>query len=46
MRKCACDWNTEVDAQVAINRLDDDGEDMTPEDIARRFSEMGDGSRG
>ena len=29
MRKCACDWNTEIDAQVAINRLDDGGEDMS-----------------
>ena len=42
MRKCSCDWNNEIDAQVAINRLDDAGEDMTPEEIARRFSEMGD----
>ncbi|MCD9623908.1 DUF1214 domain-containing protein [Rhabdothermincola salaria] len=47
MRKCACDWNAEVDAQVAINRLDDGGADtdawdMTPEDRARRFSELAD----
>ena len=25
MRKCACDWNNEIDARVAINRLDDPG---------------------
>jgi hypothetical protein len=46
MRKCACDWNTEIDAQVAINRLDDGGEDMPPAEIARRFSEMGDWIKG
>ncbi len=46
MRKCAADWNNEVDAQVAINRLDDPGEDMPPEEIARRFSEMGDWIKG
>ena len=46
MRKCACDWNTEIDAQVAINRLDDSGEDMKPAEIARRFSEMGDWIKG
>ena len=40
MRRCSCDWTNEVDARVAINRLDDDGADMTPEDIARRFSEL------
>jgi hypothetical protein len=46
MRKCACDWNTEVDAQVAINRLDDGGEDMSPAEIAKRFSELGDWIKG
>src|SRR5690606_14122144 len=46
MRKCACDWNNEQDAQVAINRLDDPGEDMTPEDTARRFSEMAEWIKG
>ncbi|HET6950384.1 MAG TPA: DUF1214 domain-containing protein [Acidimicrobiales bacterium] len=46
MRKCACDWNTEIDAQVAINRLDDPGEDMQPAEIARRFSQMGDWIKG
>lgn len=40
MRKCACDWQHEVDARVAVNRLDDPGSDMTPEEIARRFSEL------
>ena len=41
MRRCSCDWTNEVDARVAINRLDDDGADMsTPEDTARRFSEL------
>jgi hypothetical protein len=40
MRKCSCDWNREVDARVAIERLDDGGADMTPEEIARRFSDM------
>jgi hypothetical protein len=40
MRKCSCDWNRDIDARVAINRLDDGGADMTPEEIARRFSDM------
>jgi hypothetical protein len=40
MRKCACDWNRELDARVAIERLDDGGADMTPEEIARRFSDL------
>jgi hypothetical protein len=40
MRKCACDWKHEVDARVAVERLDDGGADMTPEEIARRFSDM------
>ena len=40
MRKCACDWNREVDASVAIDRIDDGGADMTPEEIARRFSDL------
>ncbi|HEY6429972.1 MAG TPA: DUF1214 domain-containing protein, partial [Acidimicrobiales bacterium] len=46
MRKCACDWKNELDAQVAINRLDDGGDDMSPVEIARRFSEMGDWIKG
>ena len=46
MRKCACDWNNELDAQVAINRVDDAGEDMKPAEIARRFSEIGDWIKG
>jgi hypothetical protein len=40
MRKCSCDWRHEVDARVAINRLDDGGADLTPEESARRFSDM------
>ncbi len=40
MRKSACDWNHEIDARVAVNRLDDPGADMTPDEAARRFSEM------
>ena len=40
MRKCSCDWNREIDARVAIERLDDRGTDMSSEDIARRFSDM------
>ncbi|MBL7492632.1 DUF1214 domain-containing protein [Frankia sp. AgB1.9] len=42
MRKCACDWTQEVDARVAINRLDDHGADMTPTESAGRFSDMAD----
>lgn len=40
MRKCACDWRNEVDARVAINRLDDPGADMSPEDTAHRFADL------
>ncbi|ADP79593.1 DUF1214 domain-containing protein [Pseudofrankia inefficax] len=40
MRKCACDWTHEVDARVAINRLDDPGADMTPAESAGRFSDL------
>lgn len=40
MRKCACDWRNEVDARVAVNRLDTPGADLTPEQIASRFSDM------
>lgn len=40
MRRCSCDWTNEVDARVAIERLDDGGSDMSPDDIARRFSDM------
>jgi hypothetical protein len=40
MRLCACDWINEVDARVAINRLDKRGEDMTPADFSRRFARM------
>ncbi len=50
MRRCSCDWNREIDASVAIERLDaggaapptstPSGADMTPEEIARRFSDL------
>jgi hypothetical protein len=40
MRKCACDWGNEIDARVAIGRLDDIGSDMSAHEIARRFSDM------
>jgi hypothetical protein len=40
MRRCSCDWTHEVDARVAIERLDDNGADMAPEEIARRFSDL------
>jgi hypothetical protein len=40
MRRCSCDWTNEVDARVAIERLDDAGEDMAPEETARRFGEL------
>ena len=40
MRKCSCDWIREVDARVAISRLDDGGADMSPEEISRRFSDL------
>ncbi|OHV31848.1 MULTISPECIES: DUF1214 domain-containing protein [Pseudofrankia] len=40
MRKCSCDWVREEDARVAINRLDDGGTDMSPGEVARRFSDL------
>jgi hypothetical protein len=40
MRRCSCDWTAEVDARVAIDRLDEPGADMTPEETARRFSDL------
>ena len=40
MRKCSCDWIAEQDARVAIDRLDDGGADMTPEETARRFADL------
>jgi hypothetical protein len=40
MRRCSCDWNREVDARVAINRLDQDGGDMPAHEVARRFSDL------
>jgi hypothetical protein len=40
LRRCSCDWRNEVDARIAIQRLDDPGADMAPEETARRFSEL------
>ena len=40
MRFCACDWINEVDARVAINRLDDTGADMSPAEFSQRFADM------
>jgi hypothetical protein len=40
LRHCACDWINEVDARVAINRLDDRGGDMSPAEFSHRFSNM------
>ncbi|HEY6533391.1 MAG TPA: DUF1214 domain-containing protein [Acidimicrobiales bacterium] len=40
LRRCSCDWRNEVDARIAIQRLDDPGEDMSPQESARRFSEL------
>ncbi len=40
MRRCSCDWTREEDARVAVERLDDGGRDMSPEEIAARFSDM------
>jgi len=42
MRKCSCDWIGEVDARVAIERLDRRGVDMGAAEIARRFSDLAD----
>ena len=40
LRRCSCDWRGEVDARIAISRLDDGGADMSSEEFARRFSEL------
>jgi hypothetical protein len=40
LRSCSADWKQEIDARVAIERLDDRASDMPAEEIARRFSEM------
>jgi len=40
VRKCAADWHTEIDARLAINRLDGESVDMPPEETARRFSDL------
>jgi hypothetical protein len=39
MRKCSCDWRNEIDARVAIDRLDESAP-ATTEQIAERFSYM------
>ena len=40
VRKCACDWIHEVDARIAINRLDEPGRDMAPAEFAARFAAL------
>jgi hypothetical protein len=40
LRRCSCDWRNEVDARIAIQRLDTRGADMSPDESARRFSEL------
>lgn len=40
MRKCSCDWRNEVDARVAIERLDPAGPEPSAEDIAARFGDL------
>jgi Protein of unknown function (DUF1214) len=42
MRNCCADWKGEVDARVAIERLDGDGGEMPPEEFSRRFSDLAD----
>lgn len=39
MRMCSCDWAREIDARIAIDRLDD-APPATMHDTARRFSEL------
>jgi hypothetical protein len=43
MRMCSCDWLREIDARIAINRLDEvpaATAESTAADTARRFSEL------
>ena len=40
MRLCACDWVNEVDARIAVNRLDKPGADMTAPQIAKRIADL------
>ena len=40
LRRCSCDWRNEVDARIAIDRLDTPVADMAAEEFARRFSEL------
>ncbi|MEX1217500.1 MAG: DUF1214 domain-containing protein [Acidimicrobiales bacterium] len=46
MRRCSCDWINEIDARVAIERIDLNGGDMSAAEISRRFSEMAEWIRG
>lgn len=39
MRRCACDWKNEIDARMAIERLDEVAP-PTVEEISKRFSEL------
>lgn len=39
MRACACDWRNEIDARIAIERLDP-ADSGGPEDIAQRIANM------
>lgn len=39
LRQCSTDWRNEIDARIAIERLDP-VEPATPEETARRFSEL------
>jgi hypothetical protein len=40
VRRCSCDWRNELDARIAIDRLDTPLDDMPDEEFARRFSEL------
>jgi hypothetical protein len=40
LRRCACDWRNELDARVAIDRLDTSLADMPDDEFARRFAEL------
>jgi hypothetical protein len=40
VRRCSCDWRNEVDASLAIERLDGPRARMTPEEFAQRFSDL------
>jgi hypothetical protein len=40
LRRCSCDWTNEIDARIAIERLDGPRAPMSPEEFAHRFSEL------